>query len=196
MNKRLMMLVLLAVGLVVAGCAGDNGSSDQTVATGDPAGQSEDSGGSDQSAGEVDGGDSDAEGSGSDGGAPELDPSDMPPPGAVVLEVEGQTFTISADEMDYFVCDIGDDFVSVRSESGSQDLAVQVDRSAAGRGNATVSPAGSDVVYNSFYGPETTGGATVAAPHVVYEGPFDATNVDDINDISDVGTGRVSVTCP
>ncbi len=195
MNKRLMVLLLLSVVLVVAACAGDNGSSDQTVAPEDPAGQSDDPGGSDQGAGDVDGGDS-AEGSGSDGGAPELDPSDMPPPGAVVLEVEGQTFTISADEMDYFVCDIGDDFVSVRSESGSQDLAVQVERSAEGRGNATISPAGSDVVYNSFYGPETTGGATVAAPHVVYEGPFDATNVDDINDISDVGTGRVSVTCP
>ena len=67
---------------------------------------------------------------------------------------------------------------------------------AAGLGNANLTPEGSEVRYDSSFNPSTTGGAATDAPYVLYEGRFDASNLDNLSDISDVGTGRVSVTCP
>ena len=97
--------------------------------------------------------------------------------------------------MDYFTCELDGPFVTVRSESGAQSLTVQFDADS-GRGNANLQPEGLTLVYNSFFGPETAGGIAIEAPHLLYEGRFDATNPDDPADFSDVGIGRVSVTCP
>lgn len=201
MNGRSRLLAFLAIlAVLAASCGGGDTSSDDGTGDSDnPAGQDR-SPGSGDGAQDSDGDSSETDGSNSSGGdvgsgPPELDPGSMPPAGEVVFEVDGQTFTIVADQMDYFICDIGDEFVNVRSESATQDLTVQFDP-ASGRGNATVTPDGSDVAYNSFFGPETTGGVAVEAPHLLYEAPFDASQLDNLSDISQVGVGRISVTCP
>lgn len=202
MHQRMRLIAVLTVlAMLTAACGGDSNSDDESA---DPTGSTQPDGGSnnpddgaggDDSNGGSDDGSDDPSGSDDVGGAPEIDPGNMPAPGEVVFEIGGQTFTFKADEMDYFICEIGDDFVNVRSESGTQDLTVQFDPTA-GLGNATMTPEGSDVRYDSFFGPATTGGAAAEDSYVVYEGRFDATQLDDIGDFSDVGTGRVSVTCP
>lgn len=202
MHQRIRLLAVLTVlAMLTAACGGDSNPDDES---GDPTGSTQQDGGSnnhddgaggaDSSGGSDDGSD-DPSGSDDAGGAPTIDAGSMPAPGEVVFEVDGQTFTFKAEEMDYFICEIGADFVNVRSESATQDLAVQFDP-AAGLGNANVTPEGSDVRYDSFVGPATTGGVAAEDPYVLYEGRFDATQLDDISNLSDVGTGRVSVTCP
>ncbi len=119
----------------------------------------------------------------------------MPPAGEVVFDVDGQTFTFVADEMDYFICDISDEFVNVRSESETASIAVGFD-SGLGRGNATMIAEGSEVRYDSFFSAETTGGLAAEAPHVLFEGNFDASQLDNLSDITQVGVGQVAVTCP
>ncbi|MDH3190553.1 MAG: hypothetical protein OEM39_07980 [Acidimicrobiia bacterium] len=198
MHQRMRLLAVLTVlALLTAACGGDSNPDDQS---GDPTGSTEQDDGSNnpgEGAGGDDsgGGSDDTSGSDDGGDAPEIDPGSMPAPGEVVFEIGGQTFTFNADEMDYFICEIGDDFVNVRSESGTQDLAVQFDPTA-GLGNANLTPEGSGVRYDSFFGPATTGGAAAEEPYVLYEGRFDATQLDNISEFSDVGTGRVSVSCP
>ena len=211
MTRRFRLLaVVAALALLVAACGGDtNGSDDGGDGdAGSDSGTSQD-GGSQDTGGTADGtggqdpdddassdGDSGDDGTSTgSGGPPDLDPGDMPPAGTVVFEIDGQTFTISADDMDYFICDIADDFVNVRSESGTQDVTVQFDP-VNGLGNAGLTVEGSDVVYNSFFGPATSGGATAEAPYVVYEGEFDTTTAEDPLGATPVGIGRVLVTCP
>ncbi len=191
-----LLAVLLAVALLAAACGGDDNSDDASGGSDDP---TEQDGGSDgDTAGDGSGGDDsnagDDDSSGDQSGAPDIDPGDMPAPGEAVFEVDGQTFTINADDMDYFICEIGD-FVNVRSESGNLSVTVQYDAEL-GRGNVTFIVEDSNVRYDSFYGPGEAGGVSVEDPYVVYEGGFDATDLDDLSDLSDVGTGRVSVTCP
>lgn len=198
MHHRLKLLAVLTVlTLLTTACGGDTKPDDQVGDSPGSTQQDDASNNSDDGVGGngSSGGSDDPSGSDDGGGAPEIDPGRMPAHGEVVFEIDGQTFTFKADEMDYFICEIGDDFVNVRSESATQDLTVQFDPTA-GLGNATMTPEGSEVRYDSRFGPSTTGGAGAEDPYVLYEGRFDATQLDNISDFSDVGTGRVSVTCP
>lgn len=189
------LAVASVLALVVAACGdNDGGGDDVPGGAGDVIEQENGSSGSDGSQDADDEPGSEDERVGG-GGGPDLDPSSMPLAGEVVFEVDGQTFTIVSTEMDYFICELGDAFVNVRSESATQSLTVQLDTES-GRGNANLTAEGSDARYDSFFGPETAGGATVEDPHLLYEGLFDASQIDDISDVSQVGQGRVSVTCP
>lgn len=188
--------------LIVTACGGDDTSSDQTVEPesqtdqedGSDDGNAGDSGDTDDGTGQQDSDDGTSD-NGGGGEPPDLDPSNMPGAGEVVFAVDGETFTITADAMDYFTCDPSEEFVNVQSESEAQSLSIQFDPGL-GRGNATVRIEGSDFRYDSSFGPETPGGLAVDSPHILYEGRFDASNLNDLADITDVGTGQISVTCP
>lgn len=199
MTSRLRILFLTVVlALTAAACGGDQASSTTAPGSGNQAGQDDGSGTSDGGSGDdgsVAPGSNDGSSGSNGGGPPTLDPGAMPPAGEVVIEIDGQSFTIDSATMDYFVCDPSPEFTNVQSESPTQDLGVQADAQS-GRGGANVTVEGADVVYNSFFGPETSGGVAVEGHHIVYEGRFDATNPDDPSDFTDVGTGRISVTCP
>lgn len=200
MTGRLRFVAIVIVVLTAAvACGGDDSSNDPSADPGDQVGQDDGSNDSDGGTNPDDGSDDQGSNDGASdpgvGGAPNLDPGSMPPAGQAVFEVDGRTFTIAADTMDYFLCDPSAEFTNVQSESDTQDLSVQADAQS-GRGGANVTVEGSDVSYQSFFGPETSGGVAVDGPHIVYEGRFDATNVDDPADFTDVGVGRVSVTCP
>ena len=199
-NRWRFFVLMMVLILTAAACGGDSESSTTASESTNQAGQ--DDGSNDSDGGTTDGDDgaddpgSDDGSSGTNGdGGPDLDPSAMPPVGEVVIAIDGQTFTIEAATMDYFTCDPSPEFTNVQSESATQDLGIQADAQSE-RGGANVTVEGSDVVYNSFFGPETSGGVAVDGQHIVYEGRFDATNPDDPASFTDVGTGRISVTCP
>lgn len=200
MGGRIRLIAMLMVfGLVAGACGGDDTSNSPSDA-GNQASQDDGSNDSDNG---TNGSDDGSGGEGSDDGTsddmndgpPDLDPSAMPAAGEAVIEVDGQTFTIVADTMDYFLCDPSPEFTNVQSESPTQDLSVQADAQS-GRGNARAIVEGSDVEYSSFFGPETSGGVSVDGQHILYEGRFSAVNPDNPAEFSDVGTGRVAVTCP
>ena len=160
MSGRLRLVALVMVVFLTAlACGGEDSANDTSPDPADQTGQ--DDGSSDSDGGTTDGDDgSDGPGcsdgsSGTDGGgAPDLDPSDMPSVGEAVIEVDGETFTIEAATMDYFLCDPSPEFTNVQSESADQDLSVQADAQS-GRGSANVTVEGSEVRYNSFFVPET-----------------------------------------
>lgn len=194
-----LIAVLVVFGLVAGACGGDD-SSAPTADAGNPASQDDGSNDSNSGTNGSDDGSGDQvsdDGSSDDmnDGPPDLDPNAMPAAGEAVIEIDGQTFAIVADTMDYFLCDPSSEFTNVQSESPTQDLSVQADAQS-GRGNANVTVEGSDVNYSSFFGPETAGGVAVDGQHILYEGRFDAVNPDNPAESSDVGTGRVAVTCP
>lgn len=202
MTTRLRLLAILATfALVIAACGGTESADDASngdggdTGIGTDAGGTSDDGSGDAGAQDTDGGTSDGDSS-TDGTnePPDLDPGDMPPAGEVRFEVDGQTFTIKADEMDYFICELGGDFTNVRSESETLSLTVQFDPGSE-RGNASLVTEDDGVQYNSFFGPETPGGVAVEDPYLVYQGRFDETQLDDLS-FDEVGNGRVSVTCP
>ncbi len=199
MTGRRTWLAVLAILAVLTAACGDSdvAADDQPGSAADVIDRrdgSEDADGSQDTSGGADAEDGNAA-SGDGGSAPDLDPDTMPPAGEIVFEVDGEAFSIRADAMDYFICELDEAFVNVRSESATQSVTVQVDTQS-GRGNANLTAEGSDVRYDSFFGPETVGGAAVEAPHLLYEGRFDASPLGDPGDFSDVGLGRVSVTCP
>lgn len=201
MTRRLKWLaVLMVMAMVAAACGGDGSSEDDSPDSDTPTGQDDgsnsDGGSGDPGSGDADQdpGDSNPDASGGDG-PPEIDPGAMPPAGQVIFEVDGQTFTINSADMDYFLCEPDPEFTNVQSESETQDLSVQFDAQAE-RGGVRVIVAGSDLVYGSFFGPETAGGISVEAPYIVYEGIFDVYHPDDPIDVTVLGMGRVSVTCP
>ena len=195
MTTRLRLLAILALfTLVIAACGGTESSDDGSDDGGGDTGTA-----SDQGDGSEDAGSQDTDGDGSaDGNSasepPDLDPGDMPPAGEVRFEVDGQTFIINADEMDYFICELGGDFTNVRSESETLSLTVRFDPGSE-RGDASLVSEDDGVQYNSFFGPETPGGVAIEDPYLVYQGRFDETQLDDLS-FDDVGNGRVSVTCP
>lgn len=196
MERRRMLVLVGALVLVASACGGDD-TTDPTVDT--QASQDGGSGTSDGGSGTGDG--STGSDGGSDGGggersgAPEIDPDDMPAPGEIVLEVDGQTFTVTADDVDFYTCDIDEGFINVRAESASQNWTVQID-TVSGRANASLQLNDPGIVYTSFTGPEVPGGASVEAPYVLYEAPFTSYPTDDLADVTELGTGRASVTCP
>lgn len=181
------LAALLVMAMLAAACGGDGG----TDAGADGA---EATTVQDDSSPDPDDGSPPAAGDSAGFGEPDLDPSSMPPAGEAVLEIDGQTFTIRAAEMDQFTCADDGGFLNIRATSATRDLTVQF-TSDVGRGNVTLTDADLDVRYDSFFSAETGGGITVEMPYVVYEARFDATNNEDFS-ITDVGPGRVLVTCP
>lgn len=193
MTGRMRGVVLLAVlSLLVPACGGDDSGSGADTVADRTVDQSDDSSASDSdgSASEPDGGDDQPS-----SGAPDLDPGAMPAPGQVVLEVDGRTVTFDGADMESFICDVEETFVNVRATSPTESVTVQYDPPS-GRGNVTLIKEESGDRYDSFVAPEGPGGVAFEAPHVLYESRFDLSNVDDLSDITDIGIGRVSVTCP
>ncbi|NND01867.1 MAG: hypothetical protein HKN91_03695 [Acidimicrobiia bacterium] len=201
MTIRLRWLaMLMATMLLAASCGGDDSAepssdpSDTTEQTSEPGG-SDDGSGDNQGDDGSNNGSGDGSGDGSDGDdAPEINPGEMPSAGEITFAVDGQTFRVTAAEVDFYTCDIDETFVNVRAESESQNWTIQIDPGS-GRANASLELREQSVSYGSFTGPEAAGGTDTDAPYVLYVGRFDRTNLDDLSDFSDVGTGRVSVTC-
>lgn len=191
------LLALFAVmAMVLASCGGsgtsDDGADGTDIIT-DDGGPSVSDGANDGSgSGDADGDTGTGTGSSE---PPDLDPGSMPPAGEVSFQVDGRIFTIRAEEMDYFICELNDDFTNVRSESETLSLAVQYDPTIA-RGNASLISEDDGIGYNSFLSEDTYGGIAIETPHLVFEANFDVTQLDNIADVTQVGPGRVEVTCP
>jgi len=207
MTARLRIFAVLStLVLLIAACGGTddaggdtNGNGGDSGAITDQDGPSGDgsaaSGGSDDTddpaSGDTDRGDT---GATNNSGPPDLDAGNMPPAGEVTLDVDGQVFTVRADDMDYFICELTGDFINVRSEGPTQDITIQYDPNFT-TGNVTWI-LGDGTRYDSFFNEGTGGGAAVEAPHLVYEAQFNTSTAEDPFAANDVGVGRVEVTCP
>ncbi len=183
---RRQVLHVLAAALLAVSCGGDSDDPD------DIGGDSNGANDSSQS--------SNDRGAGVAGNPPALDPSSMPPPGEAHVEVDGQTFVFKQSEMleSPFTCEIRDDGITINFQSDRHDMLLQGATLADGSvlANTTVVPEESDFRYDSTTGGGNGGGVAVEGTHVIYSGRFDATPKDDLASFTDVGTGRVAVTCP
>ena len=131
--------------------------------------------------------------------APGVDPSAMPPPGEAHLSVDGQTYVFRLAEEESFACDLGDDEVNVNIQfSGPEvfNLLVLPQGDGTVAGSVTVIPEGSEARFDSGTGGGSNGTVAIEPPHVLYESRFDATPIDDLANVEDVGRGTLAVTCP
>lgn len=125
-----------------------------------------------------------------------IDPSTMPPAGEAIVEVDGNTFRYSLANSISSVseCTLGEQLL-VNFQSDGDDLLIQMNRFGDGWTGAIV--ATSRTVDRVYIGGNTvpTNAFAVDGRHLVFSGEFFSYTRDDPANQTNVGQGRIAVTC-